>query len=354
MKKSHSFYSKLAFNLAENHLGQTAENPSVGCVIVKNDSVISSGVTSINGRPHAEYNALNKNLNFSKSTMYLTLEPCTHYGLTPPCTDIIKRKKVKNIFYCFEDLDKRTHKKAKKVLGKSNIKLKKVDVFNNFYKSYYLNKLKNLPLIDAKIAISKDFFTINKKKKWITNTRSRKVSHLLRSKYDSIISTSKSINIDNSLLNCRIKGLNNNKPNLIIIDVNLNLKKKLKLFKISQKRKVYIFTASKNGKKITYFKKKGIKIINIDKLESKIDFLNLLKKIYKLGVNRVLVETGLTFLNKLFKYKMINDLFFFQSNEKLRNLGKNNSSNSFIKKLKLNNKINVNLKNDSLYKIRIN
>ena len=156
------------------------------------------------------------------------------------------------------------------------------------------------------------------------------------------------------MLNCRIKGLNNNKPNLIIIDVNLNLKKKLKLFKISQKRKVYIFTASKNGKKITYFKKKGIKIINIDKLDSKIDFLNLLKKIYKLGVNRVLVETGLTFLNKLFKYKMINDLFFFQSNEKLRNLGKNNSSNSFIKKLKLNNKINVNLKNDSLYKIRIN
>ena len=156
------------------------------------------------------------------------------------------------------------------------------------------------------------------------------------------------------MLNCRIKGLNNNKPNLIIIDVNLNLKKKLKLFKISQKRKVYIFTASKNGKKIKYFKKKGIKIINIDKLDSKIDFLNLLKKIYKLGVNRVLVETGLTFLNKLFKYKMINDLFFFQSNEKLRNLGKNNSSNSFIKKLKLNNKINVNLKNDSLYKIRIN
>ena len=60
-------------------------------MIVKNNSVLSSGVTSINGRPHAEFNALNKNLNFNGSDMYVTLEPCTHYGLTPPCTQIIKK-----------------------------------------------------------------------------------------------------------------------------------------------------------------------------------------------------------------------------------------------------------------------
>ena len=81
-------------------------------------------------------------------------------------------------------------------------------------------------MIDAKIAISKDYFTINKKSRWITNERSRQVGHLLRSKYDCIISTSNSINKDNSLLNCRIKGLNNYKPDLIIIDRNLKLKKK--------------------------------------------------------------------------------------------------------------------------------
>ena len=119
MKINHNFYSNLAFNLAEKNLGKTKTNPSVGCVIVKNNSVISSAVTSINGRPHAEFMALNKNIDFKDSNMYVTLEPCTHFGLTPPCTNIIKRKKIKNIFYFLNDPDKRTFKKAKKFLKKN-------------------------------------------------------------------------------------------------------------------------------------------------------------------------------------------------------------------------------------------
>ena len=82
MRTNHNFFSYLAFNIAESHLGKTKKNPSVGCIVVKDNSVISSGVTSINGRPHAEFNALNKKLNFSGSNMYVTLEPCGHYGLT--------------------------------------------------------------------------------------------------------------------------------------------------------------------------------------------------------------------------------------------------------------------------------
>ena len=92
MKQNHNFFSNLAFDLAANNVGKTKENPSVGCVVVKDNTVISSGVTSVNGRPHAEYNALNKNLNFKGAVMYLTLEPCTHYGRTPPCTNLIKKK----------------------------------------------------------------------------------------------------------------------------------------------------------------------------------------------------------------------------------------------------------------------
>ena len=93
MSQNHNFFSNLAFNLAEENLGKTNKNPSVGCIITKNNSVISSAVTSVNGRPHAEYNALNKKTNFENSNMYVTLEPCTHFGLTPPCTNIIKKKK---------------------------------------------------------------------------------------------------------------------------------------------------------------------------------------------------------------------------------------------------------------------
>ena len=85
---------------------------------------------------------------------------------------------------------------------------------------------------------------------------SRKVGHLLRSKYNCIISTSKTVNKDNSLLNCRINGLNNYKPDLIIIDRKLKLKKKLALFDITKKRNTYIVTSSTNDQKISYFKKK--------------------------------------------------------------------------------------------------
>ena len=110
MKKSHNYFSNLAFNLAEIHLGKTNTNPSVGCVVVKDGSVISSGVTSISGRPHAEFNALNNNkINFKDSVMYVTLEPCSHYGKTPPCTNLIRKKKIKKVYYCFEDPDLRSH-----------------------------------------------------------------------------------------------------------------------------------------------------------------------------------------------------------------------------------------------------
>ena len=353
MKINHSLYSNLAFNLAEINLGKTNKNPSVGCVIVKNNSVISSGTTAYNGRPHAEFNALSKNINFKNSNMYVTLEPCTHFGLTPPCTNIIKKKKIKNVYYNFYDPDLRTHKKAEKILN--NVKKnKKFDIkYKNFYKSYFLNKVNNFPLIDAKIAVSKDFFSINKKNKWITNLRSRQVAHLIRSKYDCIVSTSYSINKDNSLLNCRIEGLNNNKPDLIIIDRHLKLRKKLRLLNSSIRRKIYIFTTSNNKKKISFLKKKKIKIIMIKKLEDKIDFKNLFKLIMKIGKGRVLIESGLQFLNQLFKYRLINNLYLFKSGKSLYLNGSNNQNINFIKKLKIKNKINVNLDDDELYEVRI-
>ena len=355
MKQNHNFFSNLAFNIAESNVGKTNKNPSVGCIIVKNNSVISSGVTSINGRPHAEYNALSKNLNFKDAYMYVTLEPCTHYGITPPCTNLIKKKKVKKVYYCFEDPDIRTYKKAKIVLNNTIKKIKKIDDRNkDFYKSYFFNKKYKLPFIDAKIAISKDFSTISKKNKWITNSRSRKVSHLIRSKYDCIISTSASINKDNSLLNCRIKGLNNFKPDLVIIDRKLRLKKNLDLYSLAKKRKTYLFTTSNNSKQISFLKKRNIKIIKLNSLLTKDDFFNLFRKLFQLGKRRILIESGLIFLNQLLKMNFINNLYIFKSNTKLRSNGFNNSKKNLIKNLKILKQVNVNLNNDKLLKARIN
>ena len=352
MTKNHKYYLNLAFEIAETNLGKTKSNPSVGAIVVKNNTVLSSGVTSFNGRPHAEFNALKKDCDFKGASLYTTLEPCTHYGLTPPCTKIIQKKKIKNVYYSFEDPDQRTFKKAINVLKKKKIKAKliKNNKFKNFYDSYFFNKKFNLPFISAKIALSKDFYSINKKSKWITSKDSKKITHLLRSKNDCIFSTSQSINKDNSLLNCRIGGLNKFKPDVFIIDLNLRLKKKLSINNFTNKRKKFLITKKENKKKVNFFKKKGYKIIFIESLVSKNDFLAMFKIIYKLGYYRAFFETGITFLNTLLTHKLLNNLYILQSSFKLKKNGLNNSSPQLLKKLGLNKKIKVNLNNDSLYK----
>jgi len=351
MKINHNYFLNLAFQLAEKNLGHTGTNPSVGSIVVKNNSVIATGVTSINGRPHAEFNALKDIKNTIGSILYTSLEPCIHHGVTPPCTNIIIKKKIKNVFYGFEDPDLRTFKKAKKILNKKGIKAKliKSKKFETFYRSYFINKKFGTPYISAKIAISKDYFSINRKDKWISNIFSRRFTHLLRSKHDGIISTSKSINHDNALLNCRIEGLNNYKPDLFIIDLDLKLKKNLLLNRILKKRKTYLITKKINSKRATTFKKKGYRIIYIDSLSSKNDFKSLYKKIYKMGYSRILVETGLTFINTLIKNKLINDFYIFKTNHNLKKKGKNNASLKYLKRISCK-RILINLNNDKLYK----
>jgi len=352
MTTNHKYYLELAFEIAKTNLGKTKLNPSVGTVIVKNNTVISSGKTSLNGRPHAEYNALKKKNNYKGANLYTTLEPCTHFGLTPPCVNIIEKKKIKNVFYAFEDPDTRTFKKAKKILNKKKIisKLIKCKNYKSFYDSYFYNKKFNLPFVSAKIAISKDFYSINRRSKWITNKQSKKVVHLLRSKNDCIFSTSKSINIDNSLLNCRLNGLDNFKPDLFIIDLNLKLKKKLLINNMLKKRKTFLITSEKNKNKINFFKKKGYKVIYIKSLVSKNDFRKMFQIVFNLGYSRFFFETGLTFLNTLLNFKLLNYLYVFQSNTMLNKNGLNNSTLKYLKKIKFNKRIKVNLNNDSLYR----
>ena len=253
-----NFYTKLAFQQAEINLGSTNNNPSVGCIVVKNNSVISSGHTSLNGRPHAEKNSLKNNLDYKNSNLYVTLEPCSHYGKTPPCVKKIISKRIKRVIFSINDYDFRSKNKAEKKLKNNKIIVKKFILRNyarDFYKSYFLKDSDRIPFIDAKLAISKDYFTINKKKKWITNRKSRNLGNFLRSKYDCLLTTSKTINNDNPLLDCRIEGLEKKTPTLIILDRYFIIKKNIKIFK-KVNRKIYIMTNVKNLEKEKFLKKK--------------------------------------------------------------------------------------------------
>ncbi len=346
-----SFFTKLAFQQADINLGSTSSNPSVGCVIVHNDSVISSGHTSQHGRPHAEANALNQKLNFKNSILFSSLEPCSHYGKTGPCTKKIIKNKIKKVVFSVPDHDPRSANKAQDILKKNKIFVKKNVLINygrTFYQSYNNNVL---PYLDGKIAISKDFFSINKKNKFITNEHSRKIGNFLRSKYDCLLTTSKTVNADDPLLNCRLEGLTHKSPQIAILDRGFKINLNLKIIK-EHSKKVFLIINKENKKKEIILKRRGVKILKIKDKNNKLrDLLIMLKKN---NFNRIFVESGLTFINNLIKNKLINRLYIFQSMLRLAKKGDNKSSPSNIKKLiKKNNKIEINLKGDTLYQIKI-
>ena len=351
-------FLKLAFHQAEINIGSTSLNPSVGCIVVKNDTVISSGRTSIKGRPHAEVNALKKKVDINGSNIYITLEPCSHYGQTPPCVKNIIKKNPRKVIFSINDSDKRSKNLAYLKLKKEKIDVKRFILKNyaeKFYKSYFLQSIKKSPYIDAKLAISKDYLTINKKDKWITNNRSRKVGNFLRSRYDCILSTSETINYDNPLLNCRIEGLEEKSPAVIIIDRSFKIKKKLKMFK-DKSRDIFIFTQANNIYKEKYFKKIGVKIIKFKKFgNSKSNVREIYFFLKKIGYNRILIESGMKYINEILKLRLIKNFYLFKSSFTLKNDGKNNAKPDLIKNLKINirNKVKINLNGDTLYKVQL-
>ena len=311
-------YMELALNLARARQGHTGINPSVGCVIVKNDEIISIGQTNYNGRPHAEYNAINNsNENLKGSKIYVTLEPCNHYGKTPPCTNLIIKKKIKEVVYSINDIDKKVKGKSFKILKSKNIIVKKgllkKDV-GNFYSTYFFNRKNKLPFVTGKIATSKNNIIYSNKSKRITDKHSDKLTHFLRFKNDSIMISYKTLNKDNPKLNCRLSGLEKFSPKRIILDNNLNTKINSYIFNTVDKKNTIIFYNKADKHKITLFKKKGIQLIKSNLTKKKyFDLKVVLKKLYKIGIRNLLVEGGNDLSGSFLKNKLLNQFYIFKS-----------------------------------------
>ena len=121
------------------------------------------------------------------------------------------------------------------------------------------------------------------------------------------------------------------------------------IYKTKNKRKIYVITTKNDKKKIKWLKKNNIKVIKLQKLNSKEDFNKILQYLMKLKFSRIFVESGLTFMNFLMVNNILNNIYVFKTNFNLKGNGKNNSSNKLIKKIKLKNKLTVNLGNDNVY-----
>ncbi len=338
VNKSDKKYMNLAISLAEERVGLTGTNPSVGCVIVKKNEIISVGQTGIGGVPHAEYNAIkNSSQNVKDSTLYVTLEPCSHYGKTPPCTNIIIKSKIKKVIYSLNDIDPRSSNKSKDIFKKNNILCKNILLKRkalDLYKSYIYLKKNNLPFITGKIACTKDYF-INTSLKYISNQHSLSFSHILRYKNQGILITYKTANLDNPKLNCRLNGLESFSPSRIIIDKNLKIKKNLYLVKTAKKIKTYIFYNKKNYK-FDYLKNKGIKLIYCPIVNNRLDIFYLLKKIRKLKIDYLLVEGGKILTFEFLRHKLFNNFYLIRSDQ-YSTIKKKNNIHDVLRLIKKNN-----------------
>ena len=329
-------YMRFAINLAKDRIGLTKTNPSVGCVIVKNDQMISLGQTSLNGRPHAEYNSIkNCKEDLKDAIIYISLEPCSHYGKTPPCTNAIIKSNIKKVYFAVNDIDQRSSKKSEKILRSKKKIVKKSLLRNeakNIYKSYFYTKKNKLPYVLGKIACSKDNY-IFAKGKIITNEHSRQVTHLLRYKNQGILISSKTLNSDNSKLTCRISGLEKYSPTRFILDKNLETKKNSFIVKSAKKIKTYIFFNKAKENKKKYFIKSGITLINLKLNENnQFNLKSVLRKINDIGIGSLLVEGGKKLTISFLKAKLFNKFYLFKSCVKLGKKGKYNIS-VILKKL---------------------
>ncbi len=235
----HEKYIKRCIEIAKNGLGTTAPNPMVGCVIVHAQKIIGEGYTSIYGGSHAEINALKNVKNqslLSEATLYVTLEPCSHYGKTPPCADAIIALKIPKVVIGTID----THSK---VAGKGVGKLKAsgceviVGVLENevkaHHKRFFTFHNKKRPYIILKWAESADGFIApqsrnEQKPVWITNELSRQLVHKWRTEEHAILVGTNTVIEDNPSLT--VRDWTGNNPIRVVLDRNLNLPKEAAIF----------------------------------------------------------------------------------------------------------------------------
>ena len=231
--KIHEKYINRCIEIAKNGLGTTAPNPMVGCVIVHNETIIGEGYTSPYGGNHAEVNALNCVSDTSllkDATLYVTLEPCSHFGKTPPCADAIISNKISKVVIGTMD----THSK---VAGNGIKKLKESgcevivgvleDECKNHHKRFFTYHDKQRPYIILKWAETKDGFialkTKNEKKPvWITNDISRQLVHKWRAEEQSILVGTNTVTDDDPSLTVRDWAGKN--PLRVVLDVDMKLK----------------------------------------------------------------------------------------------------------------------------------
>ncbi|MFZ7102375.1 MAG: bifunctional diaminohydroxyphosphoribosylaminopyrimidine deaminase/5-amino-6-(5-phosphoribosylamino)uracil reductase RibD [Peptococcaceae bacterium] len=307
-------YMKLALALARKAAGRTSPNPLVGAVIVKNKQIVGQGYHRKAGTLHAERMALREaGAEAAGADLYVTLEPCSHYGRTGPCTEAIIESKIKNVYIAVLDPNPLVAGKGLKRLQEAGmgvqvgLKAQEAAKLNEIFFKYITTKspfvaLKTACSLDGKIA------TQSGHSQWITGQEARAYGHILRNRYDAVMVGIGTVLADNPALNCRAEG--GRDPVRVVVDSNLSISPEAKILNLNSQAPTLIATTEKSPvqKRVRLTEKAEILVVNDG---DRVDLKKLLTLLGKKQITGVLVEGGAKLNGELIRHNLIDKFYLF-------------------------------------------
>lgn len=310
------FYMKRALELAEKGIGRTAPNPLVGAVIVKNGRIIGEGWHEKFGEPHAEVNAIHNAVeNPEGAELYVTLEPCCHYGKTPPCTDLLIQKKVRRVVVGVRDPDPRVAGGGIQRLREAGIEVTvgvlEQDCTNLNEVFFHFTKTRR-PFVVVKAAMSLDgkIAAPSGESRWITGEAARRDVHHLRNRYSAIMAGVETVIRDDPELTCRLEDGRN--PKRIILDSRLRIPLESKVLNDPAENPVLI--ACDEGaapEAADRLEAMGAELLYCRNRNGRIDLADLMEKMGSRSIDSILLEGGGTVNGSAFSQGIVHKVILY-------------------------------------------
>lgn len=300
----HEHFMKIAIEEAKKGFGFVNPNPLVGAVLVKNDEILSTGYHQIFGGPHAEVNAISNATITEGATLYVTLEPCSHYGKTPPCTELIIKSNIKRCVVATLDPNPLVSGRGIKQLKDAGIEviigiLEKEAI--NLNKVFFKFIKEKIPYIFLKVGITLDgkIATRNYSSQWITNSLAREKVEKYRNFFSGVLVGANTVIQDNPSLTCKTSG--NRNPYRLILDKDLIINEDYKIIQNNSDKKTFIITNKKNMDKELFQKLEKDFFIKFITFSDDENLKDILKKISSYNIDSILVEGGSGVISSFFK-----------------------------------------------------
>jgi len=289
-----------ALTLARRGLGRVWPNPAVGCVLVNGRHIVGRGWTQSGGRPHAEVEALRRAGSASRgATAYISLEPCSHHGQSPPCTEALIASGIRRAVIAVGDPDPRVSGR-----GEARLRAEGIAVTTGVSRAaaeelnagFFLKVTQGRPLVTLKAATTLDgrIATSGGESRWITGDDARIVAHRLRAEYDAVLIGSGTALADDPELTCRLPGMKSRSPLRIVLDGRLRLLPTAKLAETARQTPTWVMTSTgANKERRRTLTEKGVSVIEIEAdCAGHPEPGAVLSELARRGLTRVMIEGG--------------------------------------------------------------